>query len=76
MIIFAFGDALPYTKVQGRNRNATLNLVHEYYSDKNLKARDARPTKPVDFEGIARHHNVNILLCEPKKDRGKDKGSI
>ena len=62
--------------MQGRNRNATLNLVHEYYGDKNLKTRDARPTKPVDFEGIVRHHNVNILLYEPKKDRGKDKGSI
>ena len=34
-----------------------------------------RPTKRVDFEGIARHHNVNIMLYEPKKDRGKDAGS-
>ena len=35
-----------------------------------------RPTKLVDFEGIAKHHNVNIMLYEPKKDRGKDAGSV
>ena len=35
-----------------------------------------RPTKLVDFEDIARHHNVNIMLYEPKQDRGKDAGSI
>ena len=35
-----------------------------------------RPTKLVDFEGIARHHNVNIMLYEPKKDKGKDAGSV
>ena len=35
-----------------------------------------RPTKLADFEGIANHHNVNIMLYEPKKDRGKDTGSI
>ena len=30
-----------------------------------------RPTRLVDFEGIARHHNVNIMLCKPKEDREK-----
>ena len=35
-----------------------------------------RATKPVDFQGIARHHNVNIMLYKPKKDRGKHAGSI
>ena len=35
-----------------------------------------RPTKLVDFECIAKHHGVNIMLYEPKKDRGKDSGSI
>ena len=35
-----------------------------------------RPTKLVDFQGIARHHNVSIMLHEPKNDRGKDAGSI
>ena len=35
-----------------------------------------RSTKLVYFEGIARHHNVNIMLYEPKNDRGKDAGSV
>ena len=35
-----------------------------------------RPTKPVDFEGIAKHHITNIMLHEPKRDSGKDAGSI
>ena len=35
-----------------------------------------RPTKLADFEDIGRHHNVNIMLYEPKKDWGKDTGSI
>ena len=35
-----------------------------------------RPTKPVDFEGIVKHHGLNTMLYEPKKDRGKDSGSI
>ena len=53
-----------------------LNLAREYYGDKNLKKRDMRPTKLVDFEGIAKHHHVNIMLYEPKKVKGKDAGSI
>ena len=48
---------------------AAINLAHEYYGDNNLKRKDVRPTKLVDFEGIARHHNVNIILYDPKKDR-------
>ena len=35
-----------------------------------------RPTKLVDFEGIARYHNVNIMLYVPKKDGGKDAVSL
>ena len=31
--------------------------------------KDIRPTKLVDFEGIAKHNNVNIILYEPKKTR-------
>ena len=54
--------------MQERNRNAALNLAREYYGDKNLKKGDVRPTKLVDFEGNARHHNVNIMLYEPKKN--------
>ena len=62
--------------MQERNYDAAKNLTHKYYGDKNLKKRDVRPTKLVDFEGIARHHSVNIMLYEPKKDRGKDAGSV
>ena len=35
-----------------------------------------RPTKLIDFEGIAKHHNINIMLYEPKKDKGKVAGSV
>ena len=63
-------------RVQERNRNAALNLTREYYGDKNLKKRDVRPTKLVDFESIAKHHNVNTMLYEPKTDKEKNAGSI
>ena len=55
---------------------AALNLAREYYDDSKLKRKDVRPTKPVDFEGIAKQYNVDIMLYKPKKDRGKDAGSI
>ena len=35
-----------------------------------------RPTKLVDFEDITKHHKMNIMLYEPKKDMGKDAGCI
>ena len=54
--------------MQERNGNVALNLAREYYGDKNLKKGDMRPTKLVDFEGIARHHNVSIVLYEPNKN--------
>ena len=63
-------------QVSKRNCKAALNLAHEFYGDKNLKKRDARSTKLVDFKGIARDHNVNIMLYEPKEGRGKDPGSV
>ena len=53
-----------------------LNLTREYYGVKNLKKRDVRPTKLVGFEGIAKHHNVNIMWYEPKKNKGKHAGSV
>ena len=62
--------------MQARNSDTAKNLAPEYYGAKNLKKRDVRPTKLVDFEGIARHHNVHIMLYEPKKDSGKDAGSL
>ena len=63
-------------RMKERNCKAALNQVHEYYGDNKLKRKDVRPTKHVDFEGIARHCNVNIVLHEPNKDKGKDAGSI
>ena len=63
-------------QVQKRNCEAALNLACKYYGDNNLKKRDVRPTRLVDFEGIAEHHNVNIMLYESKKNRGKDAGSM
>ena len=35
-----------------------------------------RPAKLVDFEGIAKHYNVNIMLYERKEDKRKDAGSV
>ena len=55
-------------RVQERNCKPALNITREYYGDNKLKKRDVRPTKLVDFEGIARHHNVNIMLYKPKKN--------
>ena len=55
---------------------AALNLACEYYGDDNLKKRDVRPTRLLDFEGIVKHHNVNIMSYEPKTGKGKDAGSI
>ena len=54
---------------------SSLNLAREYNGDSKLKREDVKPTKLVDFEDITRHHNVNIMLYEPKKDRRKDAGS-
>ena len=79
------GGVLSYTKdmyvvkknkVEKRNCETTLNLACEYCGDNKLEKKDVRPTKLVDFEGIAKHHNVNIMLYEPEKDSGKDAGSI
>ena len=62
--------------VQERNCKAALYSAREYFGDNNLKKGDVRPTKLVDFEGIARHHNVNIMLHVPKKDGGQDAVSL
>ena len=62
--------------MEKRNCETALNLSCEYYGDKKFKKYDVRPTKRVAFEGIEKHHNVNIMLYEPKKDRGKDAGYI
>ena len=38
-------------------------------SNLELRTEDVRATKLVDFEGIARVHNINIRLYEPKYNR-------
>ena len=55
---------------------AALNLARDYYGDNKLKRKDVTPTKLVDFEGIAKHNNVNVMSYEPKKDSIKNAGSI
>ena len=62
--------------MEKKNCKASLNLAREYYGDNKLKRKDVRPTKLVDFESIAKHLNVNIMLYEPKKDRSKNAGFI
>ena len=62
--------------MEKRNCRAAFDLVPEYYGDNKLKRKDVRSTKLVDFEGIAKHKNVNIMVHEPKKGRGKDGGFI
>ena len=53
-----------------------LTLATEYYGNDKLKQQDVRATKLVDFEGIAKHFNVNIMLYESKKESGEDAGKI
>ena len=57
-----------------RSTKEALNLAREFYSDNKLKRQDVRATKLVDFKGIAKHLNVNIMLYEPSKESGKDAG--
>ena len=40
-----------------------------------LVITSARPKNLVNFEDIAKHYNVNIMLYELKKKTGKDAGS-
>ena len=53
-----------------------LNLACKYHGDNKLKKGDVRLTRLVDFEGTAKHYNANIMLYEPKKDKGINAGSI
>ena len=59
-----------------RSTKEALNLAREFYSDNKLKRKNVRATKLVDFEGIAKHLNVNIMLYEPSKESGKDAGKV
>ena len=51
-----------------RSTKEALKLAREYYADNKLERKDVRATKLVDFEGIAKHFNVNIMLHEPSKE--------
>ena len=53
-----------------------LTLAREHYENDKLKQQDVKATKLVDFEGIAKHFNVNIMLYESKKESGEDAGKI
>ena len=64
-------------QVEKRHCRAALDLAHKYYGDNKLKRKNARPTKLVDFEDIAKHldpvffGSYNIMLYEPKKARAR-----
>ena len=48
-----------------------LTLAREYYGNDKLKRQDVRPTRLVDFEGIAKKFSINIRVYEPKKNLEK-----
>ena len=49
------------------NRDA-LKLARDFYRIPNLKRGDVKPTRPIDFENIAKQFKVNIRLFEPTKE--------
>ena len=53
------------------NCQTALNLSSEYYGDNKLKKKDVTSTKLVNFEGIAKHHNVSVMFYEPKYRKGE-----
>ena len=73
MTIYVCGDVKRGSEFVAKE---ALNLACEFYSDNKLKRKDVRATKLVDFEGIAKHLNVNIMLYESKKESGQDAGKI
>ena len=68
LVIFKRGEV---KDVAMRTCEAALRLACEYYNE-SLRRSEVRATKLVDFEGIAKHHNLNIMLYEPKGKVGKD----
>ena len=50
--------------------------MHERYGDNDFNQKDVRRIKLVDLEGIAKHHKINIMLYEPKKDSEEGARSI
>ena len=49
------------------NRDA-LKLARDFYRIPNLKREDVKPTRPIDFENIAKQFKVNIRLFELAKE--------
>ena len=54
-------------QVEKKTCTAALELAREYYGNQSLTKDSVRATKLIDFEGIAKHHGVNIMLYEPKQ---------
>ena len=52
------------------NRDA-LKLARDFYRIPNLKREDVKPTRPIDFENIAKQFKVNIRLFEPEENKEK-----
>ena len=52
------------------NRDA-LKLARDFYRKPNLKRKDVKPTRLVDFENIAKQFKVNIRLFEPVENNDK-----
>lgn len=60
-------------RVKGFRVPDNLNGVkfsREQYGDE-WKRKDVRPTNLVDFEHVAKHHNINIMLYELKAKDGR-----
>ena len=47
-----------------------LSLAHKFYKNFNLKTKEVKPTKLIDFEHISKTFNLNIRLYEPNKREG------
>ena len=54
-------------QVEKKTCTAALYLARAYYGDRLLTRKTVRATKLVDFEGVAKHHDINIMLYEPKQ---------
>ena len=52
------------------NRDA-LKLARDFYKKPNLKRGDVKPTRPIDFENIAKQFKINIRLFEPGENKEK-----
>ena len=46
-----------------------LKLARDYYENQKLGIKEVRGTKLIDFENIAKIHNLNIRLYEPKENQ-------